>query len=66
MSDTMHICRDKIGDDTLLTGIWDASTLEVTFYFYHNYTIGKPFKLEDELAKGDHSIDIKTLFPKNP
>ena len=65
MSDTMHVCRDKIGDGTLLTGIWDASTLEVTFYFYHNYTNGKPFKLEDELAKGDHSIDIKTPFPKN-
>ena len=34
LSDTMHVCRPKIGDGTLLTSIWDLNALHVDLFFY--------------------------------
>ncbi len=65
LSDTMHVCRDKIGDGTLLTSIWDLNKGIVTLYFYHNYDTAVQFNLQQELSKGDHLISIETIFPKN-
>lgn len=65
LSDTMHVCRNKIGDGTLLTSIWNLHQGTVNLYFYHNYTTTVQFNLYQELKKGNHSIAIETLFPPN-
>lgn len=65
LSDTMHVCRDKIGDGTLLTSIWDNKEGNVYIYFYHNYKSRVTFNLKTELQKGDHILDITELFPNN-
>ena len=66
LSDTMHVCRARIGDGTLLTSIMDLQKGIVYLYFYHNYKKQVQFNLKEELAKGDHSFEIPTLFDKNP
>ena len=65
LSDTMHVCRKKIGDGTLLTSIWDLNNGKVNLYFYHDYTTTVQFDISEELKKGDHIIAIETLFPRN-
>lgn len=65
LSDTMHVCRDKIGDGTLLTSIWDAHQLDICLYFYHDYKHQVKFNLKEELSKGDHALEIPSLFPPN-
>lgn len=66
LSDTMHVCRPKIGDGTLLSSIWNLNEGCVNLYFYHNYKSTVKFNLADELNKGDHIIAIDQLFPLNP
>ncbi len=65
LSDTMHVCRKKIGDGTLLTSIYDLNKGVVHLYFYHDYKNQVQFDLKDELAKGNHSLEIPSLFPQN-
>lgn len=65
LSDTMHVCRKKIGDGTLLTIIRDLKEGIIYLNFYHDYNHQVKFDLQKELAKGDHSIDIPSLFPLN-
>ncbi|MEN9972385.1 MAG: hypothetical protein RIS20_732 [Bacteroidota bacterium] len=65
LSDSMHVCRPKIGDGTLLTSIWNLNDGKVHLYFYHNYRRNKTFDLRQELKKGDHLLSIDSLFLKN-
>lgn len=65
LSDTMHVCRKKIGDGTLLTSIWDPGNGVVHLYFYHDYKHMVQFNLKEELSKGNHSYEIASLFPVN-
>lgn len=65
LSDTMHVCRQKKGDGTLLTSIWNLNRKIVHIYFYHDYTKAISFNLSEELAKGDHYYDIVKKFPPN-
>jgi hypothetical protein len=65
LSDTMHVCRNKIGDGTLLTSIWDLKDGITSHYFYHDYSRVVKFNLKDELAKGNHLLNITNLFPQN-
>ena len=65
LSDTMHVCREKIGDGTLLTSIWDNTNGTVNLYFYHKYNKTIQFNIKEELAKGNHIIKVDSLFPKN-
>lgn len=65
MSDTMHVCREKVGDGTLLTSILDLQQGIIHFYFYHDYQHHAQLNLLAELAKGDHQIEITSLFPVN-
>ncbi|HTF04987.1 MAG TPA: hypothetical protein VK826_13260 [Bacteroidia bacterium] len=65
MSDTMHVCREKIGDGTLLTSILDLQRGIIHLYFYHDYNHHAQVNLRDELAKGEHRIEIASLFPVN-
>ena len=63
LSDTMHVCRPKIGDGTLLTSIWDLNGGKINLYFYHDYKNLVQFDLKEELQKGDHVLEIPALFP---
>ncbi len=65
LSDTMSVCREKIGDGTLLTSIWDTQNGEVNLYFYHQYKDAIHYNLQEELKKGDHIIALAGLFPAN-
>lgn len=65
LSKEMHVCREKIGDGTLLTTIWNTSDLTFNVFFYHDYTNGMSFNLKEELAKGDHQLSISDLFSEN-
>jgi hypothetical protein len=65
LSDSMHVCRPKIGDGTLLTSIWDLNDGKIHLYFYHDYSHHISFLLKDELNKGDHISAVDNLFPKN-
>ncbi|CAN5423276.1 hypothetical protein BH11BAC1_BH11BAC1_22980 [soil metagenome] len=65
LSDTMHVCRAKHGDGTLLTSILDLENGIAYLYFYHDYKQQVQFILADELAKGNHFIEIPALFPPN-
>lgn len=65
LSDTMHVCRSRNGDGTLLTSIWDTKERLVNLCFYHDYETTVQFNLLEELAKGNHTINIPNLFPKN-
>jgi len=65
LSDTMHVCRARNGDGTLLTSIWDTKDKLVNLYFYHAFDSTIQFNLIEELAKGDHLVEIPKLFPKN-
>lgn len=66
LSDTMHVCRSRNGDGTLLTSIWDTKSILVNLYFYHNYDTTVQFNILEELAKGDHTLVVADLFPRNP
>lgn len=63
LSDTMHVCRSKIGDGTLLTSIWDLSAGKVNLFFYHDYSNTIQLSILEELKKGDRLIAIETMFP---
>ena len=65
LSDSMHVCRPKIGDGTLLTSIWNLNDGKIHLYFYHDYRKSRIFELRDELQKGDHLLSIDDLFPIN-
>jgi hypothetical protein len=65
LSDTMHLCRNRNGDGTLLTSIWDTHNGSVNLYFYHRYDTTIQYNLSEELALGDHIISIPSLFPEN-
>ncbi len=66
VSDTMSVCRSRNGDGTLLTSIWDTKDKSLNLYFYHSYDTSVQFSLKEELAKGDHVMNIPSLFPRNP
>jgi hypothetical protein len=65
LSDTMHVCRKKIGDGTLLSSNWDLNEGLITLYFYHDYTHSIQYNLKNELTKDDHFFEIPKLFPPN-
>ncbi len=66
LSKEMHVCRDKIGDGTLLTSIWDSKEMTVTLYFYHNFKEKVVFHLQEEFQKGEHQLAVDQLFSENP
>lgn len=65
LSDTMHVCRSRNGDGTLLTSIWDTKDGIVNLYFYHSYESTVQFKLTEMLSKGDQVLNVPDLFPQN-
>lgn len=65
LSDTMSICRSRNGDGTLITSIFDTKEKIVSLYFYHNFDTLVQYNLTEELSKGDHTLNLPEIFPKN-
>jgi hypothetical protein len=63
--DTMHECREKLGDGTMYSSVADLHEGSFSLYFYHDYTRVVKFNLANELAKGDRVIELTSLFPDN-
>ncbi len=63
--DTMHECRKSLGDGTMYSFVADLEKGNFSLYFYHDYKHEVKFNLQEELAKGDHVLQIPALFPTN-
>jgi hypothetical protein len=50
---------------TLDSGVWDVTRGELHLVFKRDFDHPRIFKLSEELAKGEHSVDLTALFP-NP
>ncbi|MBW8684613.1 C45 family peptidase [Chitinophaga rhizophila] len=61
----MHECRTRIGDGTTYTTVFDCQRKIIYLYFYHDYTVVRPYYLEKELQKGNHMITMPEVFPEN-
>jgi hypothetical protein len=64
LSDTLHQEWFPLGG-TLYTTIYDLNEENIFIYLCHDYKHQAKLNLRDELAKGYHSIDISSLFPRN-
>lgn len=63
--DTMHECREKLGDGTMYSFVADLEIGEFSLYFYHDFKHEVKFNLKEELAKGNHMLEMPALFPAN-
>lgn len=50
---------------TLYSNLYDPHNGIVHLYFYHDYNTLRSFNVKEELAKGDHELDMASLFPRN-
>lgn len=50
---------------TLYSNLYDPQNGIVNLYFYHDYATVRSFNVKEELAKGDHEVEMASLFPEN-
>lgn len=50
---------------TIETDIWDVNARKLYLYYKRDYDHPRVFSLDEELAKGPHTLEFKDLFP-NP
>lgn len=62
----MAVCRKKMGEGTLFSTLFDPAEGQVHLYFYHDFSEGITFNLKDELAKGDRTVAMASLFGPRP
>jgi len=65
LTDTMHECREKLGDGTMYSFVADLQNKDISLYFYHDFSRPIKFNLTSELEKGDHQVDMVSMFPAN-
>lgn len=53
------------GSPTVYSNIYDLKQRIVYLYHFHDYDNVVVINLDEELAKGEHSYDIPSLFPRN-
>ncbi len=63
---TMTVFREKMGEGTLFSVLFDPQEAQAYLYFYHNLSERVIFDLKEELAKGDRTVDMATLFGPRP
>lgn len=63
---TMTVCRPKLGEGTLYSVLFDPAEKKAHLYFYHDFSERITFDLEEELAKGDRTLDMASLFGARP
>ena len=62
LSDTMHVCLEKLGDGTLLSSIWDLKQGIVSMYFYHDYKNLVQFNLKEALKKKETTCWTSPIY----
>jgi hypothetical protein len=65
LMDTMHECRNKIGDGTSYTTIYDLTTGVVDLYFFHDFKQKVSLNIRAELSRPDHTYEMLSLFSAN-
>jgi hypothetical protein len=63
---TMTVCRPKLGEGTLFSVLFDPQEAQAHLYFYHDLSERVSFDLKEELAKGDRTVDMASLFGPRP
>ena len=63
---TMTACRKKLGEGTLYSVLFDPAEKKAQLYFYHDFSERITFELHEELAKGDRTVDMASLFGPRP
>ncbi|MEZ4740299.1 MAG: hypothetical protein R2818_13305 [Flavobacteriales bacterium] len=61
----MRSCREFLGNGTFFSTLFEPDQGRVRLYFYHDFEHPVVFDLQEELAKGEHVLDIPSLFPPN-
>lgn len=64
--ESMKACRSKLGNGTLFSALFDPSQGQAHLFFYHDFNERISFDLKQELAKGDRTIDMASLFGERP
>ena len=62
----MTACRSKMGEGTLFSVLFDPQEAQAHLYFYHDFNQRVTFDLKEELAKGDRTVDMASLFGARP
>lgn len=63
---SMKACRRKLGEGTLFSVLFDPQEAQAHLYFYHDFNQRVTFDLKEELAKGDRTVDMASLFGARP
>lgn len=63
---TMAVCRPKLGEGTLFSALFDPGEATAHLFFYHDFRERVTFDLKQELAKGDRTVDMASLFGPRP
>ena len=62
----MAVCRRKMGEGTLFSTLFEPGSGKAHLYFYHDFNEVVSFDLKEELAKGDRTVDMASLFGQRP
>ena len=62
----MAVCRKKMGEGTLFSTLFDPQEGTAQLYFYHDFSEAVTFDLKGELAKGDRTVAMASLFGPRP
>ncbi|MCB0793747.1 MAG: hypothetical protein KDB88_03340, partial [Flavobacteriales bacterium] len=63
--ESMGSCREFLDNGTFFSTLFEPDRGRVHLAFYHDYDRRISFDLEEELAKGEHTLDLPSLFPPN-
>lgn len=63
---TMTACRRKMGEGTLYSVLFDPTEKKAHLFFYHDFSEHVTFDMTQELAKGDRTVDMASLFGPRP
>ena len=64
--ESMRACRTKLGNGTLFSALFDPTLGQTHLFFYHDFRERITFDLKQELAKGDRTVDMASLFGEKP
>ncbi len=62
----MQACRSKLGEGTIFSTLFDPQQGEAHLYFYHDFSERVTFNLKEELAKGERTVAMASLFGVRP
>lgn len=64
--ESMIACRTRMGEGTLFSALFSPIEGRVLLWFYHDFAEVISFDLKEELAQGDHTIAMASLFGTRP